>query len=148
MLFKRISRTQPEVVYVVAKNVSGGTLTAGYSCVWDTGASADGVRVTQVTTNTAPAYAGVADADIANNAYGLIQVYGFRSSALITYSSVSIVAGDALGPYSGNWGLARQAAGTVLVSQTGQTFAFACEAVASSSAVAITTTAKVFIRAL
>lgn len=144
MLFKRISRTDAEKIYIVVQNVSGSTLTAGYSCVFDTGASVDGVRVTQVSAGDTSAFAGVADADIANSSYGLIQVYGYRSSALISYSSVSVVVGDILGPYAGLWGLAR-VAGT---SASSKGFAFACEAVASSTAVAHTTTAKVFLRAL
>jgi len=145
MLFKRINRTLAETIYMVVKNVSGSTITAGYSCVFDTSASVDGVRVTQATSTDVQAYAGVADADIADTAYGRIQVWGYRASALISYSSVSLVVGDVLGAYGGLWGLARLAVNT-----TGSTkgFAFACEAVASSSAVAHTTTAKVFLRTL
>lgn len=144
MLFKRASRANPEIGIVVAKNVSGGTITQGYSPVWDTGASADGVRVTQAAANTVAAHAGAAYENISNNSYGKIQVYGFMSAALIVYSSVSIVAGDVLGNYTAQWGLARVAAGTTA---TGG-YAFACEAVASSTAVAHTITAKVFLRAL
>ena len=144
MLFKRTSRTSAETVFVVVKNVSGGTLTAGYPCVWDVSA-ADGVRVTKNAALTLVCYAGIADADIANSDYGLIQVYGYRSSAYIIYSSVSIVAGDSLGCYSDEWGLARLAAGG-----TGAiiSWAFAAAAVASSTAVSHWTTAAVFIHAL
>ena len=46
MLFKRISRTAPEQVFVVVQNVHAGTMTAGYHAAWDT-SSPDGVRVTQ-----------------------------------------------------------------------------------------------------
>lgn len=144
MLFKRISRDDAEKVYIVVKNVSGGTISAGYSCVFDTGSGVDGVRVTQAAAGTVSAFAGVADADIANNDYGLVQVYGYRSSALLTYSSVSVVVGDILGPYGSSWGLARVGG----ASASAKGFAFACEAVASSSAVAHTINAKVFIRAL
>ena len=145
MLFKRISRASAETVFVVVKNVSGGTLTANYSCCWDVSA-ADGVRVTQPAVLTQVCYAGVADADIANNAYGLIQVYGYRSNAYITYSSVSIVAGDALGTgVAISWGLERLGDGA-----TGDagSFAFAAAAVASSSAVAVYTNSAVFLRAM
>uniref|UniRef100_A0A6M3IHQ9 Uncharacterized protein n=1 Tax=viral metagenome TaxID=1070528 RepID=A0A6M3IHQ9_9ZZZZ len=145
MLFKRISRTAAETVFVVVKNVSGGTLTGGYSCVWDT-STADGVRVTQNAAGTLTLFAGVANADIANNDYGLVQVFGYRSSAYIVYSSVSVVIGDSLGCYlSANWGLARLAAGSA---GSALGFATAMEAVASSTAVAHYTTAKVFLRAL
>ena len=46
MLFKRISRTDAETIFIIVQNVSGSTLTAGYGCVFDTSASVDGVRVT------------------------------------------------------------------------------------------------------
>ena len=145
MLFKRVSRTTAETVFVVVKNVSGGTLTQNYSCVWDT-STADGVRVTQSGAASRTLFAGVADADIANNDYGLIQVYGYRSSAYISYSSVSIVIGDSLGTgVAASWGLERLAAGG-----TGSALqvAVAMEAVASSTAVAHYTNAKVFLRAM
>lgn len=143
MLFKRISRASPETVFVVAKNVSGGTLTAGYSCVWDTGASADGVRVTQATTAALQAYAGVADADIANNDYGLIQVYGYRSSIRIYSSTGSSAAGDNLITVNGQWGLLPATSGA-----TAKAFGFLCAAVAGSSSSQYLTTAAAFIRAL
>lgn len=41
MIFKRMSRTSGETVFIVCKNVSGSTATAGYAVVFDTGASAD-----------------------------------------------------------------------------------------------------------
>jgi hypothetical protein len=145
MLFKRVSRTNAETVFVVCKNVSGGTLTANYACVWDT-STADGVRVTQNAASTLTLFAGVADADIANNAYGLIQVYGYRSNAYVQYSSVSIVIGDALGcGVAAGWGLERKANGS-----TGSVLAYAAAmaAVSSSTAVAHYTNTAVFIRAL
>jgi hypothetical protein len=144
MLFKRISRTAPEQVFVVCQNVSGGTLTAGYHCVWDISATCDGVKVTQAAAATLGAYAGVADSDIASTGFGLIQVYGYRSSAYI-YSSVgSSAAGDVLMPIAAEWGVT-----PFLYAQTvTKGFGFLCEAVAASSSSAFHTTAKIFIRAL
>ena len=145
MLFKRISRTAPEQIFVVVKNVSGGTLTSGYSCAWDLSA-VDGVRVTQAATAFLQAYAGVADADIANNDYGLIQVYGYRSSAYISRSTeAATAAGVTLEVLTGNWGLSP--VGGAVSLGISKSFAFLCEAV-TSSASASYTTAKVFIRAL
>ena len=143
MLFKRISRAQPEVVYVVARNVSGGTLTAGYAAVWDTGASADGVRVTQSTTAALQAFAGVADTDIASNDYGLLQVYGYRSSIRIYSSTGSSAAGDNLSTVNAQWGLLPSASGG-----TAKAFGFLCAAVTASSSSQYLTTAAAFIRAL
>lgn len=146
MLFKRISRTSAETVFVVVKNVSGSTMTAGYSVVWDLSASVDGVRVTRANTATLNAFAGVVDADIANGEYGLIQVYGYRSSAYITRSTSKVsAAGEALECVNSDWGL--MPAATVASPYTA--YAFICETVTSTSGTADSwTTAKVFIRAL
>ena len=143
MLFKRISRTSAEVAYIVVKNVSGSTMTAGYSCVFDVGASVDGVRVSQADTADLQAYAGVVHEDIADGDYGLAQVYGYRSSAYIYSSTGSSVAGDELVVVNSDWGLTPQAS-----SGDAKSFGFLCEAVAASSSSQYHTTAKVFIRAL
>ena len=143
MLFKRISRSNPEVAYIVVQNVSGSTLTAGYSCVFDVGASTDGVRVTQASSTDLQAYAGVADNDIANNDYGLIQVYGYRSSVYIYSSAGTSASGDELTVVAAEWGLTPQA-----TSGDAKSFGFLCEAVSGSSSSQYHTTAKAFIRAL
>lgn len=143
MLFKRVSRSQPEVVYIVAKNVSGSTLTAGYTAVFDVSASVDGVRVTQASSTDLQAFAGVADSDIADSAYGLLQVYGYRSSVYIYSSTGSSVAGDNLSPVAAEWGLTPAA--TVATSKA---FGFLCAAVAGSSSSRYHTTAAAFIRGL
>ena len=143
MLFKRISRSSPEVVYLVVKNVSGSTVAANDSVVFDVSATVDGVGVTQVSAADLSAFAGIADADIANNAYGLVQAYGYRASVNVYNSSTaSFAAGATLGTFAAQWGLQPAATGT-----TTQGFGFLCETVASSAG-AYTTFAKAFIRAL
>lgn len=146
MLFKRISRTSAETVFVVVKNVSGSTVTSGYSVVWDLSTDVDGVRVTRATTALRNAFAGVADADIANGDYGLIQVYGYRSSAYITRSTVKVsAAGEALECVNSDWGLMP----ALTVASPYTTYAFICETVTSTSGTANSwTTAKVFIKNL
>lgn len=146
MLFKRISRASAETVFVVAKNVSGSTATAGYHVVWDVGASADGVRVTQASTADLNAYAGIADSDIANNAYGLLQVYGYRSSAYIYSSAGSSVAGTTYTVIDSDWGVTPSAASAS--SGVNKAFGFMAAAVTASSSSQFHTTAAVFVRAL
>ena len=146
MLFKRISRASAETVFVVAKNVSGSTATAGYHVVWDTGASADGVRVTQATTAALNAYAGIADSDIADSAYGLLQVYGYRSSAYIYSSAGSSVAGTTYDVINAEWGVTPTAASAS--SATNKAFGVMMAAVTASSSSQFHTTAAVFVRAL
>jgi hypothetical protein len=146
MLFKRISRTAPEQIFVVVKNVSGSTMTAGYSVVWDLDTTVNGVGVTRACTATLNAFAGVVDADIANGDYGLLQVYGYRSSAYITRSTTKVsAAGEALELVNSDWGLMPAAT----VASPKATFAFICETVTSTSGTADSwTTAKIFIKNL
>ena len=143
MLFKRVSRSSPEVAYVVVQNVSGSTITSGYACAFDTGASVDGVRVSRVGTTRLQSFAGVADSDIADQAYGLVQVYGYRSSALIWSSTGTSATGDNLTVTASQWGMTPATTGG-----TAKAWGFLCEAVSASSSSPYQTTAKVFIRAL
>jgi hypothetical protein len=143
MLFKRISRTAPEQVFVVVQNVHGGTATAGYWVAWDT-SSPDGVRVSQQGAATLGACAGVVDSDIAQNGFGLIQVYGYRASAYIYSSTGSSAVGDILMPVASEWGCSPY----VYAQTTTKGFGFLCEAVSGSSSRQYPTPAKVFVRAL
>lgn len=143
MLFKRISRTDAEKIYIVVQNVCGSTITQGYGCCFDVGASVDGVRVTKCETTDMQAFAGVADSDIANNAYGLVQVYGYRSAVSIYASTGSSATGDNLTVVGDQWGL------TPATSVgTSKAFGFLCEAISASSSSQYNTKAKAFIRAL
>ena len=147
MLFKRISRSSAETIFVVAKNVSGSTVTAGYHVVWDVGTSADGVRVSQADTADLNAYAGIADSDIADGEYGLIQVYGYRSSAYIYTSLGTSAAGTTYNVINGEWGVTPTAASAS--SAVNKAFGFMCATVVSSTTSSqYHTTAAVFVRAL
>ncbi len=143
MLFKKTTRTQPETVFMVVKNVSGSTMTAGYSMVLDVGASVDGVRTSQADTADLQAYMGVADKDITDGEFGLAQVFGYRASTFIFSSTGSSVAGDDLVVVNGQWGVTPATSGG-----TAKAFGFLCEAISASSSSQYTLTAKAFIRAL
>lgn len=145
MLFKRVGRTSAETAFIVVQNVSGSTATAGYALVFDVGVSVDGVRVTQASATDLQAFAGVADSDIANNGYGLIQVYGYRASVRIYSSTGSSVSGDNLNVVAGSthWGMTPA---TVL--GTSKAFGFLCEAITASTSSQFATTAKGFLRAM
>jgi len=88
MLFQRINRSDPEKIFVVAKNSwSTASLTNGQSVVWDWTTDVDGVGVTKAiaTENVAGGtdFAGVAVETIASGSYGLIQVYGYHSAVRV-----------------------------------------------------------------
>jgi hypothetical protein len=87
MLFQRINRSDPEKVFVIAKNsYSTASLTNGQPVSWDWATDADGVGVTKptaVATCGGFGFAGVAAETIAAGAYGLIQVYGYHSAVRV-----------------------------------------------------------------
>lgn len=103
MIFQRINRTDPEKVFVIAKNgYSTAALTVGQGVMWGLTA-ADGVTVTRPTaraTNAGVAAAGVvAASSIAVGGYGLVQVYGYHSAIrarTVTSGTPAIAAGRPL----------------------------------------------------
>lgn len=106
MLLARINRSNPEKVFVVAKNsYATASLSDGQAVVWDFATDADGVGVTKPTDGTGraghygTAFAGIASETIAAGEYGLIQVYGYHSSTRVrtaTGGNPAIAAGTGL----------------------------------------------------
>ena len=143
MLFQRLNREDAEKVFIIVKNVAGATITANYPCVWDITSSVDGVRVSKPATATLSLFVGIADDDIADSAYGLVQSFGYRASALVTNdTSVAVAAGDILIPVNAVWHMARSAA-----SDGKSGFVYAAEAFATATTPAAASK-KCLIRAL
>ena len=142
MLFQRINRSDPEKIFIIGKNVSGSTMTAGYAAVFDISATVDGVNVTKAAAARLQAFAGIVDEDIASNAYGRLQIYGYRSSAYIYSSTGTSAAGDNLTCVA-SWGMT-----PATVAGTSKAWGFLCAAVTASSSSQYYTTASVFVRAL
>ena len=150
MIFQRLSRTDPERVFINVRNSEGASIAANDCCIWETAsASVDGVRVRQPDTSVLFGFAGVADAAIADGEYGLIQVYGYRSTSKVFQTNTSQDTGVALVPTAAvayfQSVAATQASSTTVTLQP--IFAMLGETIASSS-VSATISAKVFIRAL
>ncbi len=85
MLLQRVNRTNPEKIFVVAKNSYGtASLTNGQVVIWDWTTEVDGISVTLATaTNLVAAgqdVAGIVTETIASDDYGLLQVYGYHSA--------------------------------------------------------------------
>lgn len=100
MLIQQLNRTDPEVILFNVKNVDGGgSITTGMGvALVATAASGDGVNAVKSTAALANAFSGVAKADIAINAYGLVTAWGYAASVAISQSvgSWTITAGDTL----------------------------------------------------
>ena len=88
MLFQRVNRTNPEKVFLVAKNsYSTASLTNGQAVIWDWTTDGDGVGVTLATATENVScgidVAGIATETIAAGNYGLLQVYGYHSAVRV-----------------------------------------------------------------
>ena len=95
MLFKQQVREQPESIFIVAQNNigSGTSMAKDMTAQMDITSAADGVRVVTPTAAGAWAFSGIVDAAIADQDYGLIQVYGYRSSSQVFQTGTSQAAG-------------------------------------------------------
>jgi hypothetical protein len=106
MLFQRVNRSNPEKIFIVAKNsYATASMTNGQAVVWDFTTDQDGVGVTLPTDGTGraghygTAFAGIASETIAAGDYGLFQVYGYHSAVRVrshTGGLPAIIAGTGL----------------------------------------------------
>ena len=83
MLFQRVNRTNPERVFMVMQANAAGVAADDVVQLELTAASVDGIKVIQPATANMQAVVGVADAAIANGDYGLVQIFGYRSTSRI-----------------------------------------------------------------
>ena len=103
MIFRASNRTDPEQIFINVRNIAGATVSDGVPVEWDVASVTDGNSVTACKSGTgslAGLFVGLTDASMADSAYGLVQVYGFRTSAYCSFASANsgIVAGDFLKP--------------------------------------------------
>ena len=99
MLFKRLNRTAAETVFAVFQANEANIAADDVVALEVTAASVDGVKIAQPATANLFATVGVADAAIANGAYGLVQIYGNRSTSRVLATGTSLTAGlTALAP--------------------------------------------------
>lgn len=88
MLFQRVNRTNPEKIFLVAKNAyTTASLTNGQAVIWDWTNAVDGISVTlAVATNLVSQgtdVAGIVSETIGSGDYGLLQVYGYHSAVRV-----------------------------------------------------------------
>lgn len=102
MIFKRVNRSSAEQVFAVFQANAAGVAADDVVALEDTAASVDGVKVVQpATALQVNATIGVADAAIGNGDYGLVQIYGYRSTSRINTSGATLTPGAPLGAVSG-----------------------------------------------
>lgn len=103
MLFRQANRTDPEQVFIVVRNTSGGTISANAPVYFETDAVTDGNAVSQAIglLGGLSLFAGILDQALVDDAYGLAQVYGFRTSAYASAASAGCAPGIPLIPVAG-----------------------------------------------
>jgi len=149
MILQRVNRTDAEKVFVIVKNVSGGTLVKGEGVCWDSSATVDGVNVTTPATATRMAFAGITAAGAADDAYVLIQVYGYNPAVQVLNDvTTAMVAGQALYPVNGDGTFSAAAATSETDGATGLgTFVIALQTLATATT-PVANDVKCFIRAM
>lgn len=148
MLFQRVNRTDAEKVFVVVYNASGGAFTTGQALEWDTTPTADGIRVTTPSSAGLSAFAGLANAGIANGAYGLAQVYGYNASASVKPDvTTALVAGKILLPKNGSADLSCDGAAGIAAADGKSGFIIALQT-NTTMTTPVASAHKVFLRAL
>lgn len=144
MIFQRVNRSDPERVFIVMQANAANIAKDDAVGLDMTAASVDGVKITQPATGTLHACVGVADNAIANGDYGLVQVWGYRSTSRVFQTNTSIDTGNVLIPVAAADYFASVALTTSIIQPIR---AVLLESIASSSASA-TISAKVFLKAI
>jgi len=106
MLIQQLASSQADAVFIVGQNVSNTTL-SGNTLVCFEGAGnlvssvSYGNAVNSPSVSNVGAFAGVLNADLVSNAFGLIQAYGARQSIAAAVGSTAVsysAQGLVLGP--------------------------------------------------
>ena len=147
MLFQQLNRTDAEKVFIIARNTSGGTLAANLPVYFETDAQSDGLAVSQMAPGGALLFAGINDASVVDDGYGLVQVYGKRTSAVVSAvaSVASLFPGSRLVSVAG---AAYLGYGSSISTVDQDTFVYSMETKASADDKSATSNCIVFIRAL
>lgn len=97
MLIQRISRSDPERVFVVIRADEAG-VSRGWSVAFNFDGTRNGIDVEQTdAVDNLAVQVGIAHTDIANGDYGLAQVYGYDDDVVVWQTNVSYSVGSPLG---------------------------------------------------
>lgn len=151
MLFQQLNRDSAEKVYIIAKNIAGGTVSAYYPVFFDTADTTsgnDGYAVSKARTGQAFMFAGIPQADIADDGVGLVQVYGKGSCYVLV--TTSLATGDQLVPATSTVHLVNHipVSATSLVPVVSNPWNFVTAMSVMASGISTAVKEPVFIRAL
>jgi hypothetical protein len=114
MLIPQINRDGAEAVFGSFYGAEGADIPKDAVCQLDITTAVDGNRVVQPNTSELNAVVGIAHALITDATYGLVQIYGYRSTAKVLTTDTSIAAGVKLVAVAGQDYLASSASGDLL----------------------------------
>lgn len=89
MLFQQLNRSDAEKVYIICRNVSAATLSAGAAAFFEVDAVSDGNAISGAGTSKEFLFAGIVKDELADSSYGLVQVYGIASAYCVLAASNS-----------------------------------------------------------
>lgn len=92
MRFQQLNRSDADKVFIICKNVSGATVSAGGAVYFDTADSTDGHAVSGARTNQSFLFAGIAKSSMADDAIDEVQVYGVASAYCVLATTTSAAA--------------------------------------------------------
>jgi hypothetical protein len=145
MIFAQHIRSDAEKIFLSVRNITGATVSANTGVEWEVATVTDGNAVSATRSGSlAGMFAGVVDKALTDSAYGLIQVYGFRTSAYISAASAGCSPGTFLQPTLGIFTDMTMSAATT----SGHTKVVLFETIAAAAGNSATLQWNVFIRAL
>lgn len=140
-----VNRSNADKVFIAVRNITGASVSAGAALEFDVVSVTDGNAVTAAKSGSLSGlFAGVADAAMADSAYGLCQVYGYRQSAYISGASAGLAPGTYLQPTAGILTDMTMSAATT----SGHTHVVLFETIAASAAYSGTRQWNVFVKAM
>jgi len=92
MLFQQLTRTDGEKVFIICRNISAATQSAGAALYFDDVEVSDGNAVSGCRTSHKWHFAGINAQALSDDSYGLVQVYGVASAYLVLAASASAAA--------------------------------------------------------
>lgn len=145
MIIQQINRTDAEKIFGIFRNVTGATVSAGSAVEIEVDAITDGNAVTACKSGSLSSlFVGITDASMVDDAYGKVQLYGYRESAYVSAASAGNAVGTYLSAVSGILTDATLSAATT----SGFTMVTLLETVAAAAGASATANRPVFIRAI
>jgi len=142
-----INNANPEKEFILCKNVSGGTLSAGAAVYFDTATATDGYAISGARTGQKFLFAGINEKALTTGSKGMIQTYGIASAYVLV--TTSMVAGDQLDAVTSATHLANfiPVSATSLVPTVANPWNFVATMSAVTSGISTAVLKPVFIRA-